>query len=84
MNADKHRCLNIAVPLTVKGMEWYPLPETVCCMAGFLLLQNLHFHRPWWSDAASELTRTPCFYLTGQRVTGDGLQFMSRIVMPLT
>ena len=31
-------------------MEWDPLPETVCRMAGILLLQNLHFHRPWWSE----------------------------------
>ena len=30
-------------------------------------------------DAASERTWTPCFYLPGQRVSGDGLQFMSRI-----
>ena len=40
----------------------------------YLLLQNLHFHHPWWSDTASERTWT---YL--QRVSGDGLQFMSRI-----
>ncbi len=66
-----------AAPLTVRGMEWDPLPETVCRMAGFLLLQNLHFHRPWWSDTASERTWTPCFYLHGQRVSGDGYQFMS-------
>ena len=31
-------------------------------------------------DAASERTWTPCFYLPGQRVSGDGFQFMSRIV----
>ena len=42
----------------------------------FLLLQNLHFHHPWWSDAASELTWR---YL--QRVSGDGFQFMPRIVI---
>ncbi len=53
----------ITVPLTVRGMDWKPLPETVCRM-----------------DAASERTWMPCFYLSGQRVTGDGLQFMSRIV----
>jgi len=31
-------------------MGWDPLPETVYRMAGFLLLQNLHFHHPWWSE----------------------------------
>ena len=46
-----------AVPLTVIGMDWNPLPETVCRM-----------------DAASERTWT---YL--QRVSGNGLQFMSLI-----
>ena len=47
-----------AAPLTVRGMKWDPLPETVCRM-----------------DAASERTGT---YL--QRVSGDGSQFMSRMV----
>ena len=47
-----------AVPLTVRGMKWDPLPETVCRM-----------------DAAFERTWT---YL--QRVSGDGAQFMSRMV----
>ena len=41
----------------------------------FLLLQNLHFHHPWWSDTVSERTWT---YL--QRVSGDGYQFMSRMI----
>ena len=31
-------------------MDWKHLAETVSRMAGFLLLQNLDFHRPWWSD----------------------------------
>jgi hypothetical protein len=50
--------MNTAALLTVRGMDWYPLPETVCRM-----------------DAAFELTRT---YL--QRVSGNGFQFMSRVV----
>ena len=50
--------MNTAVLLTVRGMDWYPLPETVCRM-----------------DVAFELTRT---YL--QRVSGNGFQFMSRVV----
>ena len=35
-------------------MDWKHLAETVNRMAGFLLLQNLHFHRPWRSDADVE------------------------------
>jgi len=44
-----------AVPLTVRGMNWDPLSGTVCRMAGFLLLQNLHFHHPWWSERHSSV-----------------------------
>ena len=51
--------MHTAVRLTVRGMNWDPLPETVCRM-----------------DAASERTWT---YL--QRVSGDGSQFMSRMVL---
>ena len=39
-----------AVPLTMRDMGWWPPPVTVCRMAGIELLQNLHFHRPWWSE----------------------------------
>ncbi len=31
-------------------------------------------------DAASERTWMPCFYLPGQRVSGNGFQFMSLTV----
>jgi hypothetical protein len=30
------------------------LTTTINRMAGFLLLQNLHFHHPWWSAAGVE------------------------------
>ncbi len=63
-----------AVPLTVRGMEWDPLPETVCRMAGIELLQNLHFPPSMVVGAASERTWT---YL--QRVSGNGSQFIYRI-----
>ena len=65
-NAGYNIYIVTAVPLTVRGMEWGSLHETVCRMAGFLLLgncsciallpsihehmQNLHFHHPWRSE----------------------------------
>ena len=55
-------CRVTAVPLTVRCMDWEPLPETVCS-----------------TDAASERTWT---YL--QRVSGNGFQFMSLILLILT
>ena len=43
------------VPLIVSiNLNRKYLVETVSRRAGVLLLQNLHFHRPWWSDADAE------------------------------
>ncbi len=39
----------------------------------FLLLQNLHFHHPWWSDADVEPPR-----MGSRRGFGGDAQFMSR------
>ena len=35
-----------AVPLTLRSMEWDPSPETVCRMAGSLLLGNCSMRYP--------------------------------------
>jgi hypothetical protein len=48
------------------------LAETVSRMAGFLLLQNLHFHHPWWSDADAEPPWTG-----SRRVSARCFRFMS-------
>ena len=52
------------------------LAETVSRRAGFLLLQNLHFHRPWWSDADAE---PPWMGL--RRVFGGNTKVMPLIFM---
>ncbi len=53
-------------------MDRKHLAETVSHRAGVLLLQNLHFHRPWWSDVAAE---PPWMGL--RRVSARCLRFMS-------
>ncbi len=80
-----------AAPLTVRGMEWKLLTETVCRMAGFcssVTAPALPYYRTSCTyakpalppsmvvGAASEHTWT---YL--QRVSGNSFQFMSRIVL---
>jgi hypothetical protein len=71
-------------------MDWKHLAETVNRMADFLLLgncscvtllpsihghmQNLHFHRPWWSDEGDEPP-----WMVSRRVVGGCARFMSRI-----
>jgi hypothetical protein len=70
-------------------MDCVSPPKTVSRKAGFLLLgncsciallryihvtmQNLHFHRPWWSVAGFEPP-----WMGSRRVFGGDTQFMSR------
>ena len=61
------------VPQIIPGdMDRKQLAETVSRRAGILLLQNLHFHRPWWSDADAEPPR-----MGSRRVSLICFRFMS-------
>jgi hypothetical protein len=59
--------------LTARDVNRAQLAMTITRMAGFLLLQNLHFHRPWRSDAGVE----PPWTVSRRVIAGCAL-FMSR------
>jgi hypothetical protein len=59
---------------TARDVNRSQLAMTITRMTGFLLLQNLHFHRPWWSDAGVEPPWT-----VSRRVIACCARFMSRI-----
>ena len=76
-----HNAINIitAAPLTVRGMEWDRWLGPYAAWQVFAPAKPA-LPPSMVVGAASELTWTPCFYLPGQRVSGDGFQCMSRIV----